>query len=54
MFKFLMKREMNLSPTAPDSELSLLEEMSTDFAAEDDLKKLVKRIVQLPQYRRMP
>jgi hypothetical protein len=54
MFKFLLKRDMNMSPTAADSELDLLEEISAEFQNHDDLGQLVKRIVQLPQYRRMP
>ena len=54
MFKFLLKREMNMSPTAADSEVDLLDEISAEFQSHDDLARLVKRIVQLPQYRRMP
>ncbi len=54
MFQFLMKRKMNLSPTGADSEAVLLDELSAEFASDDNLKQLVKRIVLLPQYRRMP
>jgi len=54
MFRFLMKREMILTPSGADSEAALLEELSAEFASHDNLKELVKRIVQLPQYRRMP
>jgi len=54
MFRFLMKRDMNLSPSGADSEIQLLDELSAEFASHDNLKELVKSIVQLPQYRRMP
>ena len=53
LFAFLMKREINLSPHDPVSELELLSELSAEFAAHDNFKLLVKRIVQLPQYGRM-
>ena len=43
-----------LDPTAPTSEAALLEELSAEFEAHDDFKRLVKRLIMLPQYRRTP
>jgi hypothetical protein len=54
MFEFLMKREPDLDTTSPDREDELLAEIAEEFRAHDDLKLLVKRLVQLPAYRRMP
>lgn len=54
LFEFLMKREPNLDPTSPDSEIAILDALATDFRAHDDLRKLVKAIVSLPAYRRAP
>lgn len=54
LFKFLMKREMILTPGAADSEDQLLEQLSSEFQAHESIKELTKSIVQLPQYRRMP
>jgi len=54
LFKFLLKRDMNLEPSDPLSEVDLLDELAAEFEGHDNFKLLVKRIVQLPQYRRMP
>ena len=45
---------MNLEPSDPLSEVDLLDELAAEFEGHDNFKLLVKRIVQLPQYRRMP
>ena len=54
LFEFLLKRDMNLDPSDPLSEVDLLSELTAEFESQDNFKQLVKRIVQLPQYRRMP
>lgn len=54
MFELLMKREPQLDPTAPGYEGELLDTIATEFQAHDNLPLLVKRIVTLPAYRRMP
>ncbi len=54
LFSFLYHREMRLDPTALPSEVALLEELSAEFAKHDNFKLLAKRLVMLPQYRRMP
>jgi hypothetical protein len=54
MFESLMKREVNLDPTSIDYEGDLLDAIAEEFRAHDNLKLLVKRIVKLPTYRRMP
>ena len=45
---------MILDPSVAHSETALLEELAAEFQAHDDFKKLVKRLVMLPQYRRTP
>ncbi len=54
MFEFLMKRPPNLDQTSPDYEGDLLIEIKGEFQSHDNLKLLVKRLVKLPAYRRMP
>lgn len=54
VFEYLFQREMILDPSIPHSELALLEELASEFQAHDDFRKLVKRLVMLPQYRRTP
>jgi hypothetical protein len=54
MFRFLMKRDPVLDQTAADYEGDLLDTIAAEFRAHDNLKLLVKRLVKLPMYRRMP
>jgi hypothetical protein len=54
LFEHLMKRETNLDPTSLDFEGDTLEAIAMDFQSHDNLKLLVKALVKLPQYRRMP
>jgi hypothetical protein len=54
MFPMLMKREPNLDAASPDYEGDLLDGIAKEFQASEDLKVLVKRLVKLPTYRRMP
>ena len=49
-----MKRDMNLDPAAADNEIALMEELATALTTEDDLRALVRRIVTLDTFRRMP
>ena len=43
-----------LDKTSPDYEGELLDTIAQEFHAHDNLKLLVKRLVKLPMYRRMP
>ena len=54
MFEYLMKREVNQDPTSYDYEGETLGDLAKDFESHDSLKQLVKALVKLPQYRRMP
>lgn len=54
MFEHLMKREAEMDPTSLEYEGDTLAAIAADFQAHDNLKKLVKALVKLPQYRRMP
>jgi hypothetical protein len=54
MFLMLMKREPNLDAASQDFEGDLLDGIAKEFQASEDLKQLVKRLVKLPTYRRMP
>ncbi len=54
MFEFVLKREMKLDPTTPDSEHALMEQLATDFTNSDDLKSLLKALVKLDTFRRWP
>lgn len=54
MFEFLMKRSVNLDPTSPDYEGDTLAALTDELRAHDNLKLLIKALVKLPQYRRMP
>jgi hypothetical protein len=54
MFTFLVKREPNVDPTSSEEETAQLDDITAEFRATDDLRLLVKRIVSMPLYRRMP
>jgi len=54
MFEMLMKREPNLDAASLDFEGDLLDGIAKEFQSHEDLKLLVKRLVKLPTYRRMP
>jgi len=54
LFEFLMKRSPNLDPTSPDNEGEMLMQIATEFKATDDVKLAVRRLVDLPLYRRTP
>jgi hypothetical protein len=55
VFSFLMMRELDLDPLSEDNEQALLDELAIEFEANDfDFQALVKRIVMLPEFRRMP
>ena len=54
LFEFFMKRPPNLDPTSPDYEGDLLAEIAKEFQATDDFRLAVRRLVQLPLYRRTP
>ena len=53
LFKTLMGRDPVLDPLNPDNEKEIVDELSAELQATDDFKLLVKRIVALPEYRRM-
>ncbi len=52
LWRMLMRRDMNLSPTDPDAEVGLLDELTAELREHDDFRAIVKRIVTLEQYRR--
>ncbi len=54
MFEYLMKREAEMDPTSIDYEGDTLEALAAELKSHDNLKLLVKALVKLPQYRRMP
>lgn len=54
MFEHLMKREVNLDSTSLEYEGEVLGEIAKDFQMHDTMKTLVKALVKLPAYRRMP
>ena len=54
LFEHLMKRPVNFDPTSPDYEGELVADLAKEFRAHDNLKLLIKALVKLPQYRRMP
>ncbi|MEZ4294691.1 MAG: hypothetical protein R3B70_06920 [Polyangiaceae bacterium] len=54
MFEYLMKREMDLDPSSPENEREILMDLAGDLADTGDFKALVRAIVTLPAYRRMP
>lgn len=53
LFHHLMRRDMILDPSNDLNEISLLSELSADFEQDYDLRRLIKRLVSLPQYRRV-
>lgn len=54
LFNYLMKREMNLDPGSADNERDLLIELAAELESDPSFPRLVKRLVNLPAYRRMP
>jgi hypothetical protein len=54
LFEFLMKRPPNLDPTSADYEGETLAEVAKEFQATDDFRLAVRRLVELPLYRRTP
>ena len=54
LFRFFMKREMNLDPQAADNELDLLDELATELTTTDDFTVLARRLVKLDTFRRLP
>ncbi len=54
MFRLLMKRDPVLDKTSADYEGDLLDTIAAEFKSHDNLKLLIKRLVKLPMYRRMP
>jgi hypothetical protein len=54
MFEYLMKREADVDATSLDFEGDTLKKLGEEFQSSNDLKQLVKTLVQLPAYRRMP
>ncbi|MSQ84925.1 MAG: hypothetical protein EXR77_18970 [Myxococcales bacterium] len=53
LWLILMHREMLLDPTRADDELPLLATLAAEFKKSDDYRTLVRRLVHLPQYRRL-
>ncbi len=53
LFLALMGRELVLDPGAGDNEIALLDELTTEFRGHDDVRAQVKRLVMLPQFRRV-
>jgi hypothetical protein len=53
LFLMLMGRELLLDPGERDNEIGLLEELTTEFRSHDDIRALARRLVLLPQYRRV-
>lgn len=53
LFHTLMAREMTLDPLADEGEIDLLAELTDELRESDDIRALVKRLVTLPQYRRV-
>lgn len=54
LFEFLMKRSPNLDPTSSDYEGDMVLEIAKEFQATDDFRLAVRRLVELPLYRRTP
>ncbi len=54
LFTALMKREPNMDKTSFDYEGKLISEIAAELQSQDNFKLLVKRLVKLPAYRRMP
>lgn len=53
LWMILMHREMLLDPTRAEDELPLLAQLAAEFKKNDDYRLLVRRLVHLPQYRRL-
>ena len=55
LFKYLIGRELDVDPLSADNEQELLDELALSFEASDyNFKELVKTIIKLPTFRRMP
>lgn len=54
LFTYLMKREMDLDPGSADNERDLLITLAKELESDPSFPRLVKRLVGLPAYRRMP
>jgi hypothetical protein len=54
LFEFLMKRPPDLDPTSSDYEGDTIAEIAKEFQATDDFRLAVRRLVELPLYRRTP
>jgi len=53
LWRYFMRREMNLSAYSSDNEAEILEELTAQFKTEDDFRAIVLAIVERPEYRRM-
>ena len=53
LWRYFMRRDMNLNPLDPDNEIALLDELTQTLRETDDFRTLVREIVLLDQYRRM-
>lgn len=53
LFRFLMGRDVVLDPGDDANEIGLLESLTTEFRASDDIRQLTRAIVALPQYGRV-
>lgn len=54
LFEFFMKRPPNLDPTSSDYEGDTLTTIAKEFQSTDDFRLAVRRLVELPLYRRTP
>lgn len=54
MFEYLMKREMDLDPSSVENERDILMKIAANLEATGDFKAMIREIVSLPAYRRMP
>jgi hypothetical protein len=54
MFEYLMKREMDLDPSSAENEREILMKIATGLESTGDFKAMIREIVTLPAYRRMP
>jgi len=53
-FAFIHGREMDLEPSSPHHEIALLDELATELTDDDDLRELMRRLVGLDEFRRLP
>jgi hypothetical protein len=54
LFKFFIKREPNLDPAAPDNEIATIEALAAALTHDDDFNGVVRAILRLEAFRRMP